>query len=51
MDPIADTFGSNRIIHGVAVPHPLANPQVDKEKEFLERKAIVKKALQTLENN
>ena len=51
MDPIAETFGSNRIVHGTAVTHPLAEPDDDNpEKEYEERKATVVRALRQLES-
>lgn len=48
MDPIAQTFGSNRIVHGVAIPYPLANPDPDPGIEYAARKKLVTEALDTL---
>jgi len=48
MDPIAHTFGSNRIIHGDAIPHPLAAPNADPKAEYEARKKTVMKALDSL---
>ena len=48
MDPIAETFGSNRIIHGVAITNPLAEIDEDPKYEYSGRKAIVEKALEAL---
>ena len=48
IDPIAHTFGSNRIIHGDAIPHPLAPPDTDRKAEYEARKTTVMKALHSL---
>jgi len=48
MDPIAETFGSNRIIHGVAITNPLAEISEDPEYEYSVRRVIVQKALDAL---
>jgi len=46
IDPIAHTFGSNRVVHGVAIPHPLAVPCESAEAEYQARRAMVLKALE-----
>ncbi|ANZ43662.1 hypothetical protein BED41_00185 [Cloacibacillus porcorum] len=46
IDPIAHTFGSNRVVHGVAIPHPLANPSEDGGAEYNERRALILEALE-----
>jgi len=48
IDPIAHTFGSNRIIHGDSIPHPLAPPESDPKVEYEARKKTVIKALYSL---
>ena len=46
MDPIALTFGSNRVIHGNAIPHPLSAIYDDPEEEYKASKEIIIKALE-----
>ena len=48
IDPIAHTFGSNRVVHGTAIPHPLAPISDDPAAEYAARRETVLKALQTL---
>ena len=48
MDPIAKTFGSNRIIQGSAITNPLAQIDPDPAKEYEARRQIVKKAVDYL---
>ena len=47
--PIAQTVGANRIVKGVAVPHPLGNPVLAPDAEFALRKDILRRALTALE--
>ncbi len=46
--PISLTVGANRIVPAVAIPHPLGNPALSKEKEESLRREIVMKALNAL---
>ena len=46
--PVAKTVGSNRIVPTIAIPHPLGNPELDKDEEYALRKSLVKKALEAL---
>jgi betaine reductase len=46
--PISMTVGANRIVPAVAIPHPLGNPELDKEEEKKLRRQIVEKALKAL---
>ena len=46
--PISMTVGANRIVPAVAIPHPLGNPELDKEEEKKLRRGIVEKALEAL---
>ena len=46
--PVAKTVGSNRIVPAIAIPHPLGNPELDKDEEYALRKSLVKKALEAL---
>lgn len=48
MDPIAHTFGSNRVVHGTAIPHPLAPIFDDPATEYAVRRETVLKALEML---
>ena len=41
--PISMTVGANRIVPTIAIPHPLGNPALEKD-----RKGIVEKALKAL---
>lgn len=47
--PISLTVGANRIVPTIAIPHPLGNPGLDKEREFELRYNLVEKALKALE--
>lgn len=47
--PIPKTVGSNRIVPGVAIPHPLGNPDLPFEKEKVLRGRIVEEALNALQ--
>ncbi len=46
--PISMTVGANRIVPAVAIPHPLGNPNLEKDEEKHLRRDIVEKALQAL---
>ncbi|HBQ26555.1 MAG TPA: glycine/betaine/sarcosine/D-proline family reductase selenoprotein B, partial [Syntrophomonas sp.] len=46
--PISLTVGANRIDPAVAIPHPLGNPQLNRDEEFALRTSIVEKALKAL---
>ena len=51
MDPIARTFGCDRVTHGYGIPHPLAVPNNDDpEAEYRVRKKTVTDALNDLLN-
>lgn len=47
--PIPKTVGANRIVPGVAIPHPVGDPTRPFEKEKALRKRIVKEALKALQ--
>jgi len=49
MTPIAVMVGSNRIIPGSGVIHPLGNIDLDPEEEKTLRQTIVEKALESLQ--
>lgn len=49
MTPIAVMVGSNRIIPGAGVIHPLGNADMDTEEEKTLRRAIVSNALEALQ--
>jgi glycine reductase len=46
--PISLTVGANRIDPAVAIPHPLGNPQLSPDEEFILRRHIVENALRAL---
>ena len=46
--PISMTVGANRIVPTIAIPHPLGNPELDKDEEKELRRKIVEKALKAL---
>lgn len=48
MDPIAHTFGSNRVVHGTSIPHPLAPIFEDPNKEYAVRRDTVLRALRAI---
>lgn len=49
--PISLTVGANRIVPAVAIPHPLGNPELDKDEEFKLREKIVDEALRALQTD
>jgi glycine reductase len=51
MTPIALMVGSNRVIPGAGIVHPVGNTDLDIKREKQLRRAIVKKALEALEEN
>jgi glycine reductase len=46
--PIMLTVGANRIIPGVAIPHPVGNPALGPEEDKRIRREIVLRALKAL---
>lgn len=46
--PIALTVGANRIVRGIAIPHPVGDPKEDSAAELELRKELLKKALVAL---
>jgi len=46
--PVSRTVGANRIVPGVAIPHPLGNPGLPLEDERKLRRKIVEEALRAL---
>ena len=46
--PIAMTVGANRVVPGVAIPHPTGDPRIDHKEEVEIRKDLLKKALHAL---
>jgi glycine reductase len=46
--PISLTVGANRIVPGVAIPHPLGNPDLPAEEEFALRRSLVERAFRAL---
>jgi glycine reductase len=46
--PIALTVGANRIVRGIAIPHPVGDPKEEPESELGLRKELLKKALEAL---
>lgn len=49
--PISQTVGANRIVPGVAIPHPTGNPELDVDSELELRKQLLLKALKALETD
>ena len=49
MTSIASTTGSNRIVSGSGIVHPLGNVDLEPEAEKSLRRAIVEKALEALQ--
>ncbi len=46
--PISLTVGANRIVPAIAIPHPLGNPNLERDEEVALRRKIVEKALTAL---
>lgn len=46
--PIMKTVGSNRIVPGVAIPHPVGNPEVSEEADHKTRRKLLEKALEAM---
>ena len=49
--PISLTVGANRIVPAVAIPHPLGDPALSPEQEFVLRKQLVERALDALQTD
>ena len=49
--PISKTVGANRIVPAVAIPHPLGDPNLAKQKQKEIRKELVKKSLEALQTS
>jgi len=47
--PAALTVGANRIVPGVAITHPVGNPELPLEKEKELRRRLVQKAIEVLQ--
>ena len=47
--PISLTVGANRIVHAIAIPHPLGNPALDKDEEKALLRMLVLMALKALQ--
>jgi len=48
--PIALTVGANRIVRGVAIPHPTGDPRLEKQDEIAIRKRLLTTALKGLQS-
>jgi betaine reductase len=48
--PISETVGANRILPGVAIPNPTGNPNLSQHDEFMLRKNLMLKALDSLKS-
>lgn len=46
--PISKTVGANRILPGVAIPHPTGNPAISQTDELALRKKLMQTALDCL---
>lgn len=46
--PIMKTVGSNRIVPGVAIPHPAGNPGLGEEGDHKVRRKLLEKALEAM---
>ena len=46
--PISLTVGANRVVRGIAIPHPVGDPREDPAAELELRKELLKKALEAL---
>lgn len=46
--PIMLTVGSNRIVPGVAIPHPVGRPQNGPEADMISRKQVLMRALNAM---
>jgi len=49
MTPVALMVGSNRVIPGSGIVHPVGNPDLELKSEKALRRVIVEKALQALQ--
>lgn len=48
MPPIALTVGANRVVRGVAIPHPIGKPDEEPEAEYAVRMKIFQRALEAI---
>lgn len=46
--PISYSVGANRLVPGVAIPHPLGQPALSPADEYELRRKIIQKALEAL---
>jgi glycine/betaine/sarcosine/D-proline reductase family selenoprotein B len=51
MTPVAMMVGSNRVIPGAGIVHPVGNPDLGHQRELDLRMTIVEKALQALQTD
>lgn len=49
--PISQTVGANRILPGVAIPNPTGNPNLSQQEEFMLRKDLMLRALESLKSS
>ena len=45
---ISESVGANRIVPTIAIPHPVGNPDLPKEEEYVLRKKLAERALKAL---
>jgi glycine reductase len=45
---VAVTMGANRVVHGVAITHPVGRPDLSPEREVEARQRLVERALEML---
>ena len=45
---ISESVGANRIVPTIAIPFPVGNPNLPKDEEYLLRKEMVTRAVQSL---
>jgi betaine reductase len=45
---VAVTMGANRVVHGVAITHPVGRPDLPPEREIEARQRLVERALEML---
>lgn len=46
--PIMKTVGSNRIVPGIAIPHPVGSPEISPEADKKTRRRLLEKALEAM---
>jgi glycine reductase len=49
MTPVAEMVGSNRIVPGCGIVHPVGNADLEPKEEKRLRRAIIEKALEALQ--